>query len=124
MAGTFGEVQSSIQAMADEIEDAVDSDAARWPQYAATSGDVSFRQRVSNLEANLTQSQTYLGTSVAEGGAGWTWSDITTDVEAATVDGDGEVEYFDVMGRKVAEPQGSGVYIVKCGSKVNKVLVK
>ena len=124
MAGKFSAVQDSIVAMAAKIENAVVSDAARWPEYAATSDEEPFLQRVSTLEANLTQAQTYLGTSVAEGGAGWTWSDITTDVEAATVDGDGEVEYFDVMGRKVAEPQGSGVYIVKCGSKVNKVLVK
>ena len=45
-----------------------------------------------------------------------------TGVDAVVVDAEMASEYYDVMGRKVAEPVAGGVYIVRTGDKVSKVI--
>ena len=48
-----------------------------------------------------------------------------TDADIVIEDAaDAEAEYFDVMGRRVANPQPGSICIVRRGSKVSKVLVK
>lgn len=79
------------------------------------------------MKAKMAQSQTYLATPATEEGAGWNWQDITTGVEETVIGNDddaAEAEYFDVMGRRVANPQPGSICIVRRGSKVSKVLVK
>ncbi len=62
---------------------------------------------------------------VAEAGFGDTWPTAPEGgVEGVEIDEfDGEAEYFNLQGVKVANPE-NGLYIVKQGSKASKVLVK
>ena len=127
MNGKFADVSASIDDMVHSISDAVVKDAVRWPQYAATSEGNALAQRAETMKAKMAQSQTYLATPATEEGAGWNWQDITTGVEETVIGNDddaAEAEYFDVMGRRVANPQPGSICIVRRGSKVSKVLVK
>lgn len=127
MNGKFADVSASIDDMVHSISDAVVKDAVRWPQYAATSEGNALAQRAETMKAKMAQSQTYLATPATEEGAGWNWQDITTGVEETVISNDddaAEAEYFDVMGRRVANPQPGSICIVRRGSKVSKVLVK
>lgn len=127
MNGKFSEVFTSVDDMVHTISDAVEKDAVRWPQYAATGEGNSLAQRAETMKAKMTQSKTYLATPTTENGAGWNWQDITTGVEEVII-GSGnesaEAEYFDVMGRRIANPQPGSICIVRRGSNVSKVLVK
>lgn len=127
MNGKFSDVFTSVDDMVHTISDAVEKDAVRWPQYAATAEGNSLAQRAETMKAKMTQSKTYLAAPTTENGAGWNWQDITTGVEEVII-GSGnesaEAEYFDVMGRRIANPQPGSICIVRRGSNVSKVLVK
>lgn len=45
-----------------------------------------------------------------------------TSVDAVVSDGADASEYYDVMGRRVAEPTSGGVYIVRTGEQVRKIV--
>lgn len=125
MNGTYEEVFGSIDNMVHTIDGAVEKDAVRWPQYAATSEGNSLAQRAETVKNNLRQSNQFLSTSTTDGGAGWNWNEITTGVDNIILGNeDATPEYFDVMGRRVSNPQPGSVYIVRRGGNVSKMLVK
>lgn len=126
MNGKYDDVFNSIDDMVYSISGAVEKDAVRWPEYAATTAENSLAQRAETVKANLQQSKRFLATPTADGGAGWNWNDIVTGVEDAVIDNatDAKPEYFDVMGRRALNPQPGSVYIVRHGNKVTKTLMK
>ncbi|MDE6317994.1 MAG: CotH kinase family protein, partial [Muribaculaceae bacterium] len=126
MAGTLNDVKASIDDMTNKIADAVTADAVRWPEYAATSSENSIINRADEVKRKLAQSQSYLATNTSDGGAGWNNDDIITAVDTIIADSDAtdEAEYFDVMGRRVINPQPGSVVIVRRGEHVTKTIVK
>ncbi|MBD5235217.1 MAG: starch-binding protein [Barnesiella sp.] len=124
--GSIDEVNGSIDDMVAKIQDAAAADAARWPQYAATSDDSSLADRAQQVKNYLAANKAYLLADVNDGGAGWSDDGIITSVDGILTDGDLDVapEYFDVMGRRVTNPQPGSVYIVRRGATVTKAIVK
>lgn len=124
--GKFEDVNTSIDNMRASIEDAVDKDAVRWPSLAATSNENPLAQRAEVVKQNLSQAKEYLATSTADGGAGWNWKEITTGVDDIIIGSEENAapEYYDMMGRRVANPQPGSVYIVRRGSNVTKEVAR
>ena len=41
-----------------------------------------------------------------------------------TADADREAEYYDLNGRKIADPTAAGIYVERRGDKVSKVVIR
>lgn len=123
---TFETALTSISNMAGRLQEAADKDAEVWSSNAATSADSDVADRADALIRKLRSNASYLAANVNEGGAGWNANDITTGVEDIIYgsDEDAAPVYFDLMGRRVAEPQSGNIYIVRRGANVTKEVVK
>lgn len=122
----FESALTSISNMAGRLQEAADKDAEVWPDNASTSEDSDVAARADALIQKLRSNASYLAANVNEGGAGWNANDITTGVEDIIYgsDEDAEPAYFDLMGRRVAEPQSGNIYIVRRGANVTKEVIR
>ena len=50
--------------------------------------------------------------------------DSTSGVTEITADADREAEYYDLNGRKIADPTAAGIYVERRGDKVSKVVIR
>lgn len=122
----FESALTSISNMAGRLQEAAAKDAEVWPDNASTSEDNDVAARAGALIQKLRSNASYLATNVNEGGAGWNANDITTGVEEIVYGNDEEAEpvYFDLMGRRVAEPQSGNIYVVRRGANVTKEVIR
>lgn len=122
----FESALTSISNMAGRLQEAAAKDAEVWPDNASTSEDNDVAARADALIQKLRSNVSYLATNVNEGGAGWNANDITTGVEEIVYgnDEDAEPVYFDLMGRRVAEPQSGNIYVVRRGANVTKEVIR
>lgn len=106
-----------LRGYAARIQSAAEADAARWPDYAATSADNDVTSRADAMIEKLDANKTFLEK---------VWNGNTSGVENVAVDNDvnGPAEYFDLTGRRILSPVSGAIYIVRRGTTVTKELIR